>query len=565
MVQGYLVPHPPLIVKGVGDGTEIPGTRAAYEEVAAAWRAFSPDVTVIISPHSILYADYFHISPGKSARGDFRQYRASHVRFEVAYDQELARRIAREAEKEGIPAGFEGERDKSLDHGVMVPLYFLKAENIVRVSLSGLPFLDQYRFGMCIRRAIDALGRRAAVVASGDMSHKLGGSYGFSQKGVDHDAYVKECLERSDVRRLIQIDPALAEGAAQCGLASIMILCGALDGDTVRSRVLHYEGPYGVGYLTAILEAAGPETDGAGVAQTTGTEGPDEMPGVSSVGRQGEGERSRDGGQRRGGRSLLPILMADKEARIARIREGEDPYVRLARANVEQYVRTGKPLHLGSDGKAVVSNVPATADRAWDDADMKTDIKDDGAGYTVVRAWDDADGTDHSGGATDRGGERAGGGPQDASAPTDAGIDLPPEMLGRRAGVFVSIHKNGNLRGCIGTTAPTTSSVAEEIIQNGVSAAARDPRFSPITADELDDLTYSVDILFPPEPIKSKKELDPGKYGVIVSNGRRRGLLLPHLDGVDTVDEQVSIALRKGGIRESEDYAMERFEVIRHG
>ena len=137
-------------------------------------------------------------------------------------------------------------------------------------------------------------------------------------------------------------------------------------------------------------------------------------------------------------------------------------------------------------------------------------------------------------------------------------------MTGTRAGAFVSIHKHGRLRGCIGTIEPVTGSVAEEIIRNAVSAATQDPRFDPITEDELKWLEISVDVLGKPEKISSISELDVKRYGVIVSCGYRRGLLLPDLEGVDTPRQQVSIALQKGGIRETEKYQMERFEVIRH-
>ena len=142
--------------------------------------------------------------------------------------------------------------------------------------------------------------------------------------------------------------------------------------------------------------------------------------------------------------------------------------------------------------------------------------------------------------------------------------DLPAEMLERRAGTFVSLHKDGKLRGCIGTIAATQGNIAEEIIQNAISACSRDPRFAPVTMGELKSLEISVDVLGDLEPIKSPEELDVKRYGVVVSHGRKRGLLLPNLDGVDTVEEQIEIARQKGGIRESEPYQLERFEVVRH-
>ncbi|MCX7708666.1 MAG: AmmeMemoRadiSam system protein A [Clostridia bacterium] len=141
---------------------------------------------------------------------------------------------------------------------------------------------------------------------------------------------------------------------------------------------------------------------------------------------------------------------------------------------------------------------------------------------------------------------------------------LPEEMLKEKAGTFVSIKKQGQLRGCIGTTGPTRKNIAEEIIYNAVSASTRDPRFDPVEPEELDKLVYSVDILKEPEPIQSKDELDVVKYGVIVKSGARSGLLLPNLEGVNTPEEQVAITLQKAGIRRGEEYSMERFEVIRH-
>ncbi|HEY32313.1 MAG TPA: AmmeMemoRadiSam system protein B [Dehalococcoidia bacterium] len=140
---------------------------------------------------------------------------------------------------------------------------------------------------------------------------------------------------------------------------------------------------------------------------------------------------------------------------------------------------------------------------------------------------------------------------------------LTPEMRGR-AGVFVSIHKNEALRGCIGTFEPVESNIAEEIVSNAISSATRDPRFLPITVDELKDLDYSVDVLTTPEPIDSKDQLDPKRYGVIVEAGWRRGLLLPDLEGVDSVDEQIDICRQKAGIAPNEPVNLYRFEVKRH-
>ncbi len=140
---------------------------------------------------------------------------------------------------------------------------------------------------------------------------------------------------------------------------------------------------------------------------------------------------------------------------------------------------------------------------------------------------------------------------------------LADEMQ-ERAGVFVSLKKHGELRGCIGTFEPTQPNVALEITHNAISAAIRDPRFPPVRPDELPELSYSVDVLTKPEPVADTKDLEPKRYGVIVESGGRRGLLLPDLEGVDTVEHQLSIARQKAGIGEGEPVKTYRFEVKRY-
>jgi AmmeMemoRadiSam system protein A len=137
------------------------------------------------------------------------------------------------------------------------------------------------------------------------------------------------------------------------------------------------------------------------------------------------------------------------------------------------------------------------------------------------------------------------------------------EMKNTRRGVFVSLKKYGELRGCIGTFIPTTGSIAEEIIRNAVEAGVDDPRFGAVEEEELLDIDFSVDVLTEPETAE-RNELDPKEYGVIVTSGRRRGLLLPDLEGVDTVEEQLSISLQKAGIGKNESFTIEKFKVIRH-
>lgn len=140
---------------------------------------------------------------------------------------------------------------------------------------------------------------------------------------------------------------------------------------------------------------------------------------------------------------------------------------------------------------------------------------------------------------------------------------LPPELT-EKAGVFVCIKKRGDLRGCIGTFSPCCENIAAEIIRNAVSCAARDPRFLPVTEDELPDLEYTVDVLASPEKVADVSELNPKEYGVILTSGPKRGLLLPDLEGVDTAEEQLRITRLKAGILSGERVEMFRFRVRRY-
>jgi len=307
-------------------------------------------------------------------------------------------------------------------------------------------------FGQLIAEAAEITGRKTVLIASSDLSHKLknDGPYGFCQEGPEFDGLIAKALADGDFLALFKIPGELRERAAECGYNSLMILAGCFDKRKVDSRLLSYEGTFGVGYAIASFTPGEPDP----------------------------------------GRNILEQFSELSLAEATRHKESEDEYRALARASLEHRVKTGKEL------------------------------------------------------------------------PVPSG--LPDELLLHPAGVFVSLHKNGRLRGCVGTIAPTTASIAREIIQNAVSAGIRDNRFEPVTVEELSYLTYKVDVLSDPEPISGPEELDVKRYGVIVTSGYKRGLLLPNLDGIDDVGEQISIARRKAGISDREEVKLERFEVVRH-
>ena len=453
-----MVPHPPMIVPEIGRGSErqIEETIHAYEQAADEIAALHPETMIITSPHATMYSDYFHISPGRKAKGSFADFRAGQVRFEEEYDEELADQICLLAAENHFPAGTAGERSAALDHGTMVPLWFIRRKyrggKIVRIGLSGLPLTDHYQLGMMIQDAVNALGRRTVLIASGDLSHKLQayGPYGFAPEGPVYDERIMDVCGRGAFGELFDFDDAFCEKAAECGHRSFVIMAGVFDGMAVRAKALSHQDVTGVGY------------------------------GICTFYPEGKDEERR----------FLDRYLAQEEKRLTTRTETADPYVRLARQTIELWVRSGRRLPVPED--------------------------------------------------------------------------LPEEMYSERAGVFVSIHKHGKLRGCIGTIEPTVKNIAREIIQNAISAAQRDPRFDPVREDELKWLEINVDVLGKAERIRSVEELDVKRYGVIVSCGYRRGLLLPDLEGVDSVQQQVQIAMQKGGIRENENYTLERFEVIRH-
>ncbi len=145
--------------------------------------------------------------------------------------------------------------------------------------------------------------------------------------------------------------------------------------------------------------------------------------------------------------------------------------------------------------------------------------------------------------------------------------DLPEELLKRKAGVFVTIKKEGKLRACIGTYLPTKESLASEIIHNAIAAASKDDRFGPIKEEELPLLSYEVHILEEPEQIEDLGNLDPARYGIIVKGERsfRKSLLLPGLEGIDTPEEQILTACKKAGINpQKEKMSLFRFQAKKY-
>ena len=225
ILAAFMVPHPPMIVPEVGRGSEkqIEKTIRAYELVADQITALKPETIIVSSPHSVMYSDYFHISPGSGAVGSFADFGAPEVKFDVDYDEELVKDLCERAEEAGFPAGRLGEKRPELDHGTMVPLWFIlkkyKDFKLVRTGLSGYDLLKHYEYGVMIKDVVESLGRRVVYVASGDLSHKLQsyGPYGFSEEGPIYDKRIMDVCSEARFGELFDFDENFCEKAAECG------------------------------------------------------------------------------------------------------------------------------------------------------------------------------------------------------------------------------------------------------------------------------------------------------------------------------------------------------------
>jgi AmmeMemoRadiSam system protein A len=427
-----ITPHPPLIIPDIGGRYlgEVTSTVESMVTLGKKIKEISPETFILVSPHCELFLKYFGVVTQERIEGDFREFGAPMVKLEFEIDTTLTQRIIDSARESDLPV--REILDVYLDHGAMVPLYYLTREldykpRLVLISFSLLPLERIYSFS----KVIDSVAEENVVfVASGDMSHRLlpGAPNGYDPMGKIFDQAVVEIVKSGNLKGLLDLDPELVERAGECGLRSLVMLAGVMDGKKVRTRVLSYEGPFGVGYLVGEVESM--DSDNL-----------------------------------------------------------ESYILNLAKEAVETYVKE----------KRVIT-------------------------------------------------------PQNI-----------PEELKRRAGVFVTIKKHGELRGCIGTIQGTQPNIAYEIVQNAISSATQDPRFPPVREEELPYLEYSVDILNPPERVTDISQLDPKVYGVIVERGWQRGLLLPDLEGVDTVEEQLRIASLKAGLSLDEVENIYRFTVTRYG
>lgn len=453
---GVIAPHPPIMVEQVGGDRSAVTTAssAAMLRASAALRRYDPETIVVMSPHAPSSIRHFLADDAPEFEGSLAEFGDTRIAT-FAGDPELARAIVDALSAAGHPAAtrseLDGRRAGWLDHGTLVPLSFLDpkgSRRLVVVSLSSQPYGEHRAVGEAVAAAAEKLGRRAAFVASGDLSHRLipDAPAGFSPQARRLDATIVGLVEQGRFLSLPDIDPELIEQGGECGLRSLIAMGGYCCDDPAPTRILAYEGPWGVGYLTALVGREALEIDDALQASERGSKG-------GSAG------------------------------------DDESGIVRLARDTIA--------ARLGASG--VSPDQPDLTDYAYP----------------------------------------------------------------ARAGVFVSLHLGGALRGCIGTISATHESLTDEVRENALQAAFSDPRFPPLTREELAVLEISVDVLHKPEPC-TLTDLDPAEYGVIVTSGARRGLLLPNLEGIDDAETQVAIAKQKAGISADEEIGLQRFRVERY-
>lgn len=470
-IDVYFMPHPPLAVKEIGQGKErgIQATVDGMIEIAKTIQHNRPDTIIYISPHGNSFSNGIALLYDPIVKGDFGPFGYPGIGAQKSINMGLTSDISDALSGADITnvlldhnTANRYKVQTSIDHGVLVPMHYIDKYyddyQLVHITPSYQDLSLHYRLGTVLKDVIDGCGEKVAVVCSGDLSHALKeeGPYNFHPYGAVFDELVSRAIKTKDPSILVELDKNCEKDAAQCGLRSFIIGFGMMDGHDYESRVLSYEGPFGVGYLTGYLK-----NDFTSLAP-----------------------------------SYLKQMASSKQKAYEALCQKEDDYIKPARLTINTYVKE----HRRPSESQIM--------------DLLSD-------------------------------------------------EHQNTLRNERAGAFVSIHKNGQLRGCIGTTEATSDSLLDEIIHCAISACSSDPRFNPVDPSELIDLEIKVDRLYPYEPVIDIYELDEQRYGVIVEKGSKRGLLLPRIEGVNSVEEQIEIAKRKAGIH-SDDYQLYRFEVERH-
>jgi MEMO1 family protein len=439
-----LMCHAPIVIPEIAGprAALCAQTTAAMIEAAGRVLAHAPDVLVIISPHAPRDPTRFGVVRTDTLAGDFGRFGSPQVELQLPGAPGAARVLLEIIAEYGV--GWWELRGDGLDHGALVPLHFLVQAGwqgptlLLSLPYPGTSLLTA--MGKALAEAARRSGQRWSVLASGDMSHRLtpDAPAGYHPEAGAFDRAFRSLIERGELARACAIGAHARDIAAEDVVDSCTVAAAAVGFDATGHRVLSYEGPFGVGYLEAVLH---------------------EQPLGTRVGR--------------GAATSVPPWIAAMALATAR--------------------------------DAIVAHLQGV----------------------------------------------------------DYGPERLPEPWERPCGVFVSLRRAGELRGCIGHIQPLHEGLSQEIADCAVAAATHDPRFDPLGLSELDFLEFEISLLSPPEPVAHIDALDPERYGIVVSAGARRGVLLPDVRGIADRHDQLRFALKKAGLSGDEEIRIERFQVLK--
>lgn len=476
MLKGiFVMPHAPVLISEVGRGRE----RKAYKtlrgikELTHIITKIKPDHIVCITPHGNNFSDGIAILDKPVLQGSLKQFGCPEVNINKKTEDKFLAGLDDYLFSKKVPSVFldaetakEYDADTSLDHGTVVPLYFIdkvyKNYTLTTINTGTLPLLNLYQIGKFIGEYINGCGLNTLIIASGELSHCLGkrGDAKSSRAGAAFDKTVVNSIKKNDFFDLLSMPENIYEPAKECGLSPLITALGAVDASDTSSKVYSYEAPFDIGYMTAFIETR----------------------------------------RRRNAPSLLQrYRLAQKKKHDLPISD-EDDYITLARTALTHWVDRKKQLNWQYYKK--------------DKAHLSE--------FFIHR------------------------------------------LDNLSCGVFVSLYKNGECRGCMGTVSPSTPYLGKEIIYNTVQAAEYDPRFTPVASYELPYIEIQIDILSSLEKVRNIKNLNPEKYGILVEKDTKRGLLLPALKGIKTARDQIKIAKQKAGIVSDRGMTVYRFSVERH-
>lgn len=263
LVVCALMPHPPIMVPEVGreECKKVQATISAAQQVAETVKKLGVQTVLIMTPHGPVFRDAIGISVYPRLKGSLANFRAPEVVLGYETDGQLVRHILRKAEHLGINTMEITDEvantyrfSMELDHGAMVPLYYLHEAGfrgqLVHVTVGFLPYEEMYTFGKAVQAAIGLVDKKVAVIASGDLSHRLTpeAPAGYSPRGTEFDKLLLEKIVAMDAKAILNMDAELVEEAGECGLRPSAFMMGVLGGLHSKVKMLSYEGPFGVGY-----------------------------------------------------------------------------------------------------------------------------------------------------------------------------------------------------------------------------------------------------------------------------------------------------------------------------